>query len=94
MFSRAYKRLIRKEGEELSLPGLQYTPRQLFWISSAELYCKVARDNQMINTILTDYHAPYRYFYTYNFGKKSLFLVVFPLFHPCSVLCVLGQEQY
>ncbi|XP_023343178.1 neprilysin-2 isoform X2 [Eurytemora carolleeae] len=58
---RAYKRLIRKEGEELSLPGLQYTPRQLFWISSAALYCKVARDNQMINTILTDYHAPYRF---------------------------------
>ena len=67
MFSRAYKRLIKKEGKELSLPGLQYNPRQLFWISSAALYCKVARDNQMINTILTDNHAPYRYFYTYNF---------------------------
>jgi len=31
----AYIKYIDRNGEELQLPGLKYTPKQLFWISAA-----------------------------------------------------------
>lgn len=31
----AYEKYVAKFGEELPLPGLKYTPKQLFWIAAA-----------------------------------------------------------
>ena len=62
-FPRAYERLIEEEGEELSLPGLPYTPRQLFWLSGASAWCSVYRDDWMKNVLLTQVHPPGRYLY-------------------------------
>lgn len=58
---RAYMRLVKREGEEPSLPGLPYTPRQLFWISGAAPWCTVMREEKLKNYVLTDYHSPMRY---------------------------------
>ena len=59
---RAYERLMKKEGKEQFLPGLQYTPRQLFWISVASLQCNAIRDKQLLNIVLTGTHTLSRYF--------------------------------
>merc|ERR1712080_655437 len=57
----AYSQLTRRHGEEPSLPGLQYTPRQLFWVSVARLGCKARRPASLKNQVLTDVHSPGRF---------------------------------
>jgi neprilysin len=39
----AYKRWVTTHGEEQRLPGLDYSPDQLFWIAAAQSYCSVHR---------------------------------------------------
>lgn len=39
----AYKKYITKYGPEQKLPGIKYTPSQLFWISGAQVWCSVFR---------------------------------------------------
>lgn len=59
---RAYQRLMEAKGEEEPrLPGLKYTPRQLFWMSTAAVWCTAMRPAQEKNQILTDPHAPGRF---------------------------------
>ena len=36
---RAYLKWLKRNKAKPSLPGLRYTPRQLFWISSATNWC-------------------------------------------------------
>ena len=38
-------------GEEPSLPGLKYSPRQLFWISYARNWCSVRREAALKNQV-------------------------------------------
>ena len=40
---RAYETLVSKYGPEPKLPGLEYTPRQLMWLSGASVWCEVRR---------------------------------------------------
>lgn len=40
---RAYKKWIKENGAEKRLPGLEYTPEQLFWVSAAQTWCSVYR---------------------------------------------------
>ena len=58
---RAYGRLVAKQGPEPQLPGLPYTPRQLFWISGASTYCTVYRPEFLKNVMLLDNHTPDRF---------------------------------
>jgi len=58
---RAYIRLTAKHGEEPRLPGLPFTPRQLFWMSGASGWCSVSRPARQKNKILTDPHSPDKY---------------------------------
>ena len=39
----AYETLVSKYGPEPKLPGLEYTPRQLMWLSGASVWCEVRR---------------------------------------------------
>ena len=66
-FSRAYERLVEEQGEELSLPGLPYTPRQMFWLSGASVWCNVMREEALNNFVLTDPHSPPRSLKCFSF---------------------------
>ena len=35
----AYKQWVAQNGEEPKLPGLYYSPEQMFWISAAQTWC-------------------------------------------------------
>ena len=49
---------IRDNGEEETLPGLEYTARQLFWINWGQVWCSKFRDGAMENQIKTSSHSP------------------------------------
>ena len=57
------------KGEELSLPGLPYTPRQLFWLSGASIWCSSIRDEALKSRVLTDPHSPSRYQFILGWGN-------------------------
>uniref|UniRef100_A0A1Y1N0P2 Peptidase M13 N-terminal domain-containing protein n=1 Tax=Photinus pyralis TaxID=7054 RepID=A0A1Y1N0P2_PHOPY len=54
----AYQNWVKDKGVEPKLPGLQYTPEQLFWISMANTWCVKEREEYLIQEILTDSHPP------------------------------------
>ncbi|XP_061402137.1 neprilysin-2-like [Musca vetustissima] len=54
----AYKRWVEKNGEEPKLPGLNYTPEQMFWISAAQTWCAVYRKETLKMRITTGVHSP------------------------------------
>lgn len=56
---RAYVSWAEENGEEPRLPGLEdYSPRQMFWISAASVWCSVYRNETLSNRITTGYHSP------------------------------------
>jgi len=55
---RAYQRLVSQYGEEPQLPGLPYTPSQMFWLSGAAVWCGKSRPATEKNRVLTDPHSP------------------------------------
>jgi membrane metallo-endopeptidase-like protein 1 len=55
---RAYKSAMKKmDAVDPMLPGLPYTPDQLFWLSAAQTWCSVERPEVKRLMILTDNHA-------------------------------------
>lgn len=58
----AYLTAISQSGfVERALPGMDFSPEQLFWISSASAFClKIdsERREQVMNLLLSDVHAP------------------------------------
>ena len=52
---------LQRKGEERPLPGLRFTSRQLFWISSARVDCSKMSDNSLIRRIIGDTHTPSDY---------------------------------
>lgn len=59
-----YKKYIKFAGEELKLPGLDYTPEQLFWISGAHFWCSETGKEKLVTLIKSEYHTvlPWRVF--------------------------------
>ncbi|KAL7013331.1 hypothetical protein ACKWTF_015335 [Chironomus riparius] len=55
---RAYQKFVAKNGPEKKLPGLKYTPNQLFWISEAQIWCSVYRPESMKLYIKINEHSP------------------------------------
>jgi len=35
----AYRRWVEKHGPEPKLPGLDYTPEQMFWVAAGQTWC-------------------------------------------------------
>jgi len=58
---RAYEKWVAANGKEKKLPGVNYSQRQLFWISAAQTWCNVYRKEEMINHIRTNKHSPGRF---------------------------------
>ncbi|XP_040061858.1 neprilysin-2 isoform X2 [Ixodes scapularis] len=54
----AYKKWVKENGPEAGLPGLKYTPSQLFWISAANVWCGKYRPEVMKLRILSGSHSP------------------------------------
>ena len=51
------KWVLRNEKEKM-LPGLNYTQRQLFWVSAANVWCAKYRPKALKLRVLTGVHAP------------------------------------
>ncbi|OTF74273.1 hypothetical protein BLA29_003969 [Euroglyphus maynei] len=54
----AYQEYVRDNGEEPSLPGLKYTPKQLFWISAANIWCGKYRPEVLKLRLQAGSHSP------------------------------------
>ncbi|RWS25636.1 membrane metallo-endopeptidase-like 1 [Leptotrombidium deliense] len=55
---RAYKNWVADHSDEPSLPGLKYTPTQLFWISAANVWCGKHRPEVLKLRVLVGSHSP------------------------------------
>lgn len=54
----AYKDWAYNNGPEARLPGLDFTPEQLFWLSLANAFCTKSRPEYLKLMITTDEHSP------------------------------------
>ncbi|XP_058790753.1 neprilysin-2-like [Phymastichus coffea] len=54
----AYEEYEKTHEQELGLPGLSYTSRQLFWINAANIWCDKSRPENLEHVINTDVHGP------------------------------------
>ncbi|XP_026670737.1 neprilysin-2 isoform X1 [Ceratina calcarata] len=54
----AYQEWVKRNHAEAKLPGLPYTPEQLFWISAANTWCSKYRPEAMKLRITTGFHSP------------------------------------
>ncbi|KAM7312472.1 neprilysin-2-like [Ixodes scapularis] len=63
----AYKKWVKENGPEAGLPGLKYTPQQLFWISAANIWCSKYRPEALKLSILAGSHSPASFSYL-NYG--------------------------
>ncbi|XP_058453866.1 neprilysin-2-like [Malaya genurostris] len=57
----AYQKWVEWNGPEPQLPGLDFTPQQMFWISAAQTWCSVYRPETMSKRITTGVHSPGRF---------------------------------
>lgn len=73
-----YNDWVRKNGEELRLPGLNnLTTRQLFWLSAANVYCDKSQLDIMKLIIKTDTHSPRRFRLNGSFSNLKEFSETF-----------------
>ena len=49
---------VNRHGDEPLLPGLNYTQRQLFWISGANVWCSKQRPKALKLSVITGAHSP------------------------------------
>ncbi|XP_060595565.1 neprilysin-like isoform X2 [Ruditapes philippinarum] len=54
---REWVRTSRRGKEEESLPGMNYTPNQLFFLNAAQIWCEKIRDHAKVERLLTGSHA-------------------------------------
>lgn len=69
----AYQLLVAKNGPEKSLPDLNYTTNQQFWISAAQQWCQVATLLYDQNYYTTNVHSPLRYRVIGPFSNSKAF---------------------
>ncbi|KAJ3654446.1 hypothetical protein Zmor_013635 [Zophobas morio] len=55
---RGYLKWLERNKPELSLPGLRYTPRQLFWISTATNWCVKVKKEYLKQFVSRSVHSP------------------------------------
>lgn len=57
----AYKTWVSEHGPEKKLPGFNYTPEQMFWISAAQAWCVVSRTEYLKLKIISGTHPLNQY---------------------------------
>lgn len=57
----AYKKYVERHGTENRLPGLDYTPEQMFWLGWAQSWCSLYKTESKKIQILKDPHPPGSY---------------------------------
>ena len=57
----AYNTWEAENGVEPRLPGLLYTSQQMFWLSAANMWCKITTPEGLKNQIITDPHSPSKF---------------------------------
>jgi len=55
---RAYERWVHRHGVEPQIPGMNFSQKQLFWISAANVWCSKYRPKAMEQRIKTGAHSP------------------------------------
>lgn len=70
----AYQDWVAQNKPELQLPGLSYTPNQLFWIAMANTYCAKDRMEYLKLNILTNPHSPQKFRVNVPFGNIEYFI--------------------
>ncbi|XP_035233817.1 neprilysin-2-like [Stegodyphus dumicola] len=55
---KAYQSWLTRNREPQILPGVNYTPNQLFWISAANMLCQKQTDTYLENQVLTGSKTP------------------------------------
>ena len=58
---------------EPRLPGLDYNPQQMFWISAANIWCSKYRPEFLKNSLLTDSHSPTEFRIVGTFSNMKIF---------------------
>jgi len=61
MAYRAYSKWVSEHGSELKLPGLPHSPKQLFWVGAAQIWCGKLRPEALRNKVLTGAHSPRKF---------------------------------
>ncbi|XP_029033207.1 neprilysin-2 isoform X2 [Osmia bicornis bicornis] len=54
----AYREWVKRNEPEQKLPGMSFSPEQLFWISAANTWCSKYRPEAMKLRITTGFHSP------------------------------------
>ncbi|XP_017046056.1 neprilysin-2 isoform X1 [Drosophila ficusphila] len=54
----AYRRWAQKHGPEPKLPGLDFTPEQMFWVAAGQTWCAKYRKESLKMRITTGVHSP------------------------------------
>ncbi|TRY81157.1 hypothetical protein TCAL_12081 [Tigriopus californicus] len=54
----AFEKYLTENNETQVLPGLPFTPLQLYWIFFGQSWCTVARDEKIRDKLLNDKHSP------------------------------------
>ncbi|XP_045472606.1 neprilysin-2-like [Harmonia axyridis] len=69
----AYQSWSDQYGTESRLPGLKYSPNQLFWIAGAQNWCSKERLEYMRHKIAVDPHTPNKYRVNTNYQNLEMF---------------------
>lgn len=54
---KAYRRWA-EENHEQTLPGLDYSPQQMFWVAAGQIWCSTYREETIKNQVTTGVHSP------------------------------------
>ncbi|KAF5280973.1 hypothetical protein FQR65_LT14897 [Abscondita terminalis] len=68
-----YLNFVKRNGQEKKLPGLPYTPLQMFWVSAAHNWCTKYRKEILEVQVTTGFHSPGRYRVLGPFGNTEFF---------------------
>ena len=57
----AYEAWVAANKQEKRLPGLPYTPQQMFWVSMANMMCEKAHPFHMASFALNPWYTPFKF---------------------------------